>query len=657
MQLRDSSGAALTLSRKLGEGGEGVVYSTSEPRGIVAKLYAQPLSRVQVAKLETMVHAGDETLLSVAAWPLALVFEGVRPVGFTMPLLGSQHALHELIGPKRRQTLFPDAHWNFLIHTGINLARSFEILHARGIVVGDVNSSNVVVNRDATTRLIDCDSFQIRAQNAVFRCNVGVAEYQPPELQGKDLARIDRLPQHDLFGLAVVIFQLLFVGKHPFSGVLPAHARIENATIGDNVAARRFFYGPEARRNGLNPPPGSLGLTAVTPEMALLFRRAFLGEPALRPGAAEWHRALDDLKERVAPCAASKAHRHLRGSACPWCALEKRGLHYFSLPLPPGTQAAAGETIWRNFGDAEIDRLWAEIARVAAPPARSPALPPAHPYRPTRLGLWTASRVWASVAAAAALIALVTALCLSRQFEWATLGAPLAVGLGLWLRPDARAVYKQRRRRLEETRKAFRSAEKDWNRAARNARFIETRDGLARVRASLKDQRRRFDADLAQLRAKRDAEELRRYLRGYELTVSRLPEIGQRTQLLLRSFGIVNAADIETVALRRVPHLTRRQRANLVYWRESLERSFRLLPKRALTGKAVRDLEVRHRRERMRDQAQLAGGAALLRQIATDTQRQRPALERVARERADLFRQAEADLRVSPLLYRTPIFS
>jgi DNA-binding helix-hairpin-helix protein with protein kinase domain len=150
---------------------------------------------------------------------------------------------------------------------------------------------------------------------------------------------------------------------------------------------------------------------------------------------------------------------------------------------------------------------------------------------------------------------------------------------------------------------------------------------------------------------------LRRYLKGYELTVSRLPEIGQRTQLLLRSFGIVSAADIETVALRRVPHLTRRQRANLVYWRESLERSYRHLPKRPLTGKAVRDLEVRHRRERMRNQAQLAGGAALLRQIATDTLRQRPALERVARERADLFRQAEADLRVSPLLYRTPIFS
>ena len=116
------------------------------------------------------------------------------------------------------------------------------------MVVGDVNSNNVVVHRDATTHLIDCDSFQIPgAGGALHRCTVGVAEYQPPEFQGKDLSRLDRLPQHDLFGLAVMIFQLLFVGKHPFAGVLPPTIRA-TGEIGANVAARRFFYGPEAKR-------------------------------------------------------------------------------------------------------------------------------------------------------------------------------------------------------------------------------------------------------------------------------------------------------------------------------------------------------------------------------------------------------------------------
>ena len=141
-----------------------------------------------------------------------MLYKDARAVGFTMPMLTSQHPLHDLFGPKRRQALFPNAHWSFLVHTGINLSRAFEVLHDRNIVVGDVNSNNVVVYPDSTARLIDCDSFQIQGKGKLFRCNVGVAEYQPPELQGRDFSRIERLPQHDLFGLAVMIFQLLFVG-------------------------------------------------------------------------------------------------------------------------------------------------------------------------------------------------------------------------------------------------------------------------------------------------------------------------------------------------------------------------------------------------------------------------------------------------------------
>ncbi|MGP6190364.1 MAG: hypothetical protein ACLPSH_09860 [Vulcanimicrobiaceae bacterium] len=165
-----------------------------------------------------MVDAGDDQLRSVAAWPVGMLYEGARPVGFTMPRLNSQAPLHELLGPKRRQMLFPDANWKFLIHTAENVARAFEVLHGRGVIVGDVNSSNLVVYRDSMTQFIDCDSFQVAANGTVFRCRVGVAEYQPPELHGKDLSRVDRMPQHDLFGLAVMIFQLLFVGKASVRG-------------------------------------------------------------------------------------------------------------------------------------------------------------------------------------------------------------------------------------------------------------------------------------------------------------------------------------------------------------------------------------------------------------------------------------------------------
>src|SRR5664279_1379669 len=134
MKFRDSTGATLTIARKLGEGGEGVVFTTNEKLDVVAKIYNHPLTSIQIAKLEEMVHAADDTLESVSAWPTAMLYKDARAVGFTMPMLTSQHPLHDLFGPKRRQALFPNAHWSFLVHTGINLARAFEVLHGRNIV-------------------------------------------------------------------------------------------------------------------------------------------------------------------------------------------------------------------------------------------------------------------------------------------------------------------------------------------------------------------------------------------------------------------------------------------------------------------------------------------------------------------------------------------
>jgi DNA-binding helix-hairpin-helix protein with protein kinase domain len=672
VKLRDSGGSTLTIARKIGEGGEGAVFTTNEQRGVVAKLYTQPLQRGQVAKLETMIRAGDPTLASVAAWPLALVFEGVRPVGFTMPLLAGQHPLHDLVGPKRRQELFPDAHWNFLVHAGLNLARAFEILHARDVVVGDVNSNNVVVHRNALTHLIDCDSFQIRASGALYRCTVGVAEYQPPEFQGKDLSRLDRSPQHDLFGLAVMIFQLLFVGKHPFAGVLPAAVRATGA-IGDNVAARRFFYGPEAKRLGLKPPPGSIGLSAVTPGVALAFRQAFLGDPAARPSAAAWVAALHELQTKTVPCRSNAAHRYRAGSACPWCALEKRGLNYFSLPLPLGQSGGLDDSVWRTCTDADVERMWAEIAAVVPPAPRSPVTAPARhsrttparhsrttparQYRTTPLGLWKRKRIAGFAAGAIALSATLGLLIAAGQPGFAAIVLLVGALAGLAARPDARQAFAQRRRRLEAARKAYAAAEKEWARAARATGFVEMRARLAQVRRALKEQRRRYEAEIAVLRKNREREALRRYLESHVIAVNLIPEIDKRAKAMLLSFGIETADEIEAASLREVPQLTRMQRARLVMWRESIERSFRTQPRQALDAKAVRDIETRHVSERLKHRAELASGAALLRQIAHDLESRRPALERQARERAEAYRQAEADMRITPLLYRTLIFS
>jgi DNA-binding helix-hairpin-helix protein with protein kinase domain len=66
--------------------------------------------------------------------------------------------------------------------------------------------------------LIDCDSFQISSHGRYFLCEVGVPLYTPPELQEKEFKHVVRTPNHDNFGLAVLLFHLLFMGRRQIFG-------------------------------------------------------------------------------------------------------------------------------------------------------------------------------------------------------------------------------------------------------------------------------------------------------------------------------------------------------------------------------------------------------------------------------------------------------
>ncbi len=645
--FRDASGAPVTIRKKLGEGGEGIVFAITERSDTVAKIYSRPLSAQQTAKLEQMVAVGDDTLEAVAAWPTGLLYKGSRAVGFTMPRLSSQHPLHDLFGPKQRQALFPNAHWKFLVHTAINLARAFEVVHDRSIVVGDVNSNNVVVYGDSTARLIDCDSFQIQTPSTVFRCNVGVAEYQPPELQGRDFSTVDRLPQHDLFGLAVMIFQLLFVGKHPFAGILPANMR-GNAAIGANVAARRYFYAQEGHRIGLRPPPGSLALSAITPEASHFFKHAFLGDPARRPSAVDWRTALAELKSKTVVCSADAAHHHLRDMGCPWCALEADGLYYFN-----SADAGAGldDAVWKRISDADVDRAWAEVVAVRRPPRVDSAIVRTRKYVKAPLNLYTQRRR-AGYAAGAAVAFVTLAVLIALHHPLAAFYAGFAAFLAaIAFRPNARGLADRAWKRCGQARRAFRTAEREWVRNAHNERFAEELARLSEIKTRLSGQRARYDAELAGLQRSHEIKACEKYLAGFRIAKSRIPEVGPQTRILLFKHGIETAADVTPQAIARVPKLRKAAKYFLLSWRYAMARQYRHDPANRPDSAAVREIKGRHARERSENWSKLAGSAAMLRQIAVEIQEQRAALERAARERADEMWQAEADSEISPFLY------
>jgi len=322
-QLYDASGQPVVIGAQLGKGGEGTVYEIPSEPDRVAKIYTQAPSEEKAEKLRFMASSATAELCNFTAWPSATLHPGPGGaiVGFVMNRAVG-HEAHVLYSPAQRQKEkdFARADWAFLIHTAMNCAAAFETIHGAGYVIGDVNQRNVLVSDRATVRLIDCDSFQVRANGRLFTCGVGVGEYTPPELQGRSSRGVERTPNHDRFGLAVLIFHLLFMGRHPFAG---RSLGSKDVPLEQAIKEFRFAYSRAAAQYQIDAPPHSLRLTVVSADLARLFERAFSqhsAQPDARPAAAEWQQSLLQFKKGLQRCARDPGHRvpsHL--SACPWC--------------------------------------------------------------------------------------------------------------------------------------------------------------------------------------------------------------------------------------------------------------------------------------------------------------------------------------------------
>ena len=101
--------------------------------------------------------------------------------------------------------------------------------------------------KNALVVLIDCDSFQVNTNGRCYPCEVGVPLYTPPELQKKSFRELIRTRNHDRFGLAILIFQLLFVGRHPYAGrYLGARmSRTMNSSSRTTASHLRIRKGPQ----------------------------------------------------------------------------------------------------------------------------------------------------------------------------------------------------------------------------------------------------------------------------------------------------------------------------------------------------------------------------------------------------------------------------
>lgn len=336
MDIYNLQNQPITLTTALGKGGEATIYHIAEQHDLVAKIYHQPTSKREAKLRAMLLNPPQQPTTHVAiAWPVGLLYkadsqiyaliapdsmsstngnESISPfrqsegqfVGFLMPKITGGRSIFHIYNPILRQQLPHFFNWHALHRTAYNLCRVVEAIHAKGYVIGDINESNILVNREALVTIVDCDSFQVAdEQGTIHRCQVGKPEYTPPELQGIRLSEVDQAVEHDLFGLAVLLFQLLMDGYHPFAGVLQSQQSVGRV---DLYAIREGLF-PYVDSPRILPSPHAPKFNHLHPQIQTSFCRCFVDgnqQPRYRPNCRQWLTVLKNAEIALQPCQEDK---------------------------------------------------------------------------------------------------------------------------------------------------------------------------------------------------------------------------------------------------------------------------------------------------------------------------------------------------------------
>lgn len=654
--LYTASGQRLLLGKEIGRGGEGAVYEVQGSPGQVAKLYHKPAPPIKAKKLRLMARAGTDRLQQVTAWPLTTLSDrsGGPVRGLVMRRIQGHRAVHLLYNPRSRLEKFKRADFRFLVHAAMNVARAFVVVHQHGHVIGDVNHSGILISEGATATLIDCDSFQVHINGDVFRCEVGVPEYTPPELQGKNLGTEYRTVNHDAFGLAVLIFHLLFAGRHPFAGVFAGRGQ---PTLGRSIQEGRFAYGPGALTRGMRPPPYTPPLEFISEPIAELFERAFVSKA--RPKAEEWVQAIESLAGELRACTVEKSHVYWsKLGSCPWCPIEAAtGGSIF----PITTSFAVPRTGTKAF---DISRVWGEIDAIAPPlritPPASNVLASRNAERLRALRSQKVKRARArslfmqafTVAVGGGLVLLVSPiLFLGLESLWSL----VTLVVGWWMIDEGRStIFNEEAVKVPEIRKLQTHVEelRKQKAAIELALDRDVYGPFRRKRSELEDTKRRLaqvemDRRQAHTQLRKQAEHQQRalYLRSVPVSRCNASGVGPARRKALQAHGITTAADVERRRVSSVPGFGPHLVSQVLSWRREVEQRFRYKPAQGPSPADLAKIDRRFNAERQRIEAVLVQGPRELTRIKNQTEPTRAAK---ASELSDLLgklAQVETDLR------------
>jgi DNA-binding helix-hairpin-helix protein with protein kinase domain len=414
-------------------------------------------------------------------------------------------------------------------------------------------------------------------------------------LQGVSSYRnIVRTANFDNFGLAVMIFHLLFMGRHPFAGKFNGPA---NMPIPEAIKECRFPYSANHKSIQMDQPPGTPPLSFVGPDVAQLFETAFsrASVGGRRPTAREWAAALLRLEANTKQCTVSKGHWHPgHQSTCPWCAMEAQGanpLFPFVVGLPTDGSKLDIDALWR-----QIQNL-PELGNAPVITAQSKQPSPA------------AVNVGRPNAGAKPLAALIGgAIFLGGTFAfppvfWIFAGAGIVAYNFLVKQFSNDDQVFSFRSALMEAERNFDRANSDWHSRAGPGTFLTARIKFEACRTEIGAIPAKRSRALEQLRQSHRKLQMDRYLDRFDIEDAKIDGIGPGRKGTLASYGIETAEDLVPNRISAVPGFGPVMIERLMGWRRSLEARFVFDPKKAIDPRDIINVEQQFQTLRLKAEA------------------------------------------------------
>lgn len=645
--LFTSKGAPVNIGRELGKGGEGSVFEVPSLSNQVAKVYhpnklPSPKKQAKLSFMAASPDAHESQFLNYVAWPQETLHptRGGPVIGFLLPKVSGKAPIHMVYSPAHRKQDYPKAGFDFLLYVARNVAATFDSVHSHGYVIGDVNQDSFFVGRDATVVLIDSDSFQVNARGTMHLCEVGVPHFTPPELQSiSSFNSVVRTSNHDNFGLALLLFHVLFGGRHPFSGV-PSKNGVGDALETD-IKNFCYAYARDSQSRGSSPPPRSIPISIMPDVVESMFHLAFTekGATGVRPTARQWVAALDGVRSRLKKCVASSLHvfpDHL--SSCPWCSLEKQGVVYF-LDL--------GTTYTSTSSGFVLARVWASIEQVPAPTI--PSVPTAQNFtvKPKEL---PSNIPGSKTIAFYRILALVLAVVWVGAAPAVWYYAVLVAMVGWYMADNVGSEQREAERKIRQA--ALSWAQQEYDQVVAQLKqcgpegFLAKRKEYARLRDEYINLGQAEKAALDELHATAHRRQLHQFLDRCFIDQADIKDLGPARKAALRSFGIETAADVERNRVRQVKGFGERLTAALVDWRKSCERRFSFNPNQAVSDTERSQVRSRFAAKKVSIESQLSNGASELQKFSKESALKAAGFKNQAEWAAQKLAQAQADLAV-----------